>query len=230
MKKNENILNRLEQYKYKRGISYATTDGKLYKGLRIFTTLSFIYFIIFNLLFLLAELMMISLNNVKFSDVQGIVISVATCTVLIIAGYILNCTKFRLAGAILPLLPLIFNILVFYQAVSNASNTSGVLDTSNYIFNLPPFFYYRHLIPTVLLFVGFAFMAIIDIRARQKTNKLYRHLTESLYLQYKPEERSELTDEDWDNFLNNYNPNRYNRQFTLNEEDVTQEDLDNINQ
>lgn len=218
MKKNENILKRVEQYKYKRGIYIADTGSSLYKVLRILATLSFIYFMMFNMLYILAELMMIGLGQVNFSDVKDAFIPVAVCTALIIAGYVLNCTRLKLSGCFVSLLPLIFNIIVFYRTVSNASGSGEVVDTTSYILGMPPYFYYRHLIPTVLLFIFMVIMIIVDIRARIKNNKLYDHIMDNLYVQYRSGDKSDMSEAEWQEFLNTYDPSGYKKQFTENTE------------
>lgn len=216
MKKNENILKRVEQYKYKRGISFAETDGKFYKGLRIFATLMFIYFMAFNMLYVLAELMILGMEQVKFDAVKDAFLPIAICTVLIIAGYVLNCTRLRLWGCFVCMPPLIINLIVFFRIVKQATGSSGVVDTTSYILGMPPYFYYRHLIPTVLLLIAVIFMAAVDIRARVKNNKLYNHIMENLYVQYKAGNKSDLSDAEWQEFLDEYDPSGYKKQFTAN--------------
>ena len=218
MKKNANILKRVEQYKYKRGISYATTDGKLYGAMRVCATLSFIYFMIFNGLYVLAQSMMIGLGQTKFADVRASFVPITVCTALIIAGYVLNCTRLRLWGCFLCIPTLTVNLIVFTRTLLNASS-GDVVDISNYILGMPPLYYYRHLIPTVLLFIFFVAMLVIDIRARVKTNKLYIHITECLYEQYNSTDRTDLTDEEWEDFINNYSSSGYKNQFEQNTED-----------
>ena len=51
MKMQESVLKRVRMIEEKHGITYAKTDGKLYKALRVSYTLLFIYTMGINLLF-----------------------------------------------------------------------------------------------------------------------------------------------------------------------------------
>lgn len=181
MKTNQEILNRVEQYKYKRGIQFADKNGKLYGAMKICSLLSFIYFMIFNGLFILAQTMMVALGQNKFTDIKSSFIPITVCTVIIIAAYILSRTRLSFIGSVAIIPPLVINLLVFTRTVANASNSKNVEDISNYILDMPPFYYYRHVIPTALLIIFFAVMAGIEIYAYIKNSKLYNHLAEGGY-------------------------------------------------
>ena len=181
MKKNQDILDRVEQYKYKRGIQFADKNGRLYGVMKICSLLSFIYFMVFNGLYILAQTMMVSLGQNKFADIKSSFIPITVCTVIIIVAFILSRTKLSFFSSIAIIPPLVINLLVFTRTVASASGSNGVEDISNYILGMPPFYYYRHVIPTALLIIFFAVMAGIEIYAYIKNSKLYNHLAEGGY-------------------------------------------------
>ena len=53
MNKHPKIIDRVEQYKFKRGISYINSDSNVFKVFKVFISLFFAWAIIMNLLMLL---------------------------------------------------------------------------------------------------------------------------------------------------------------------------------
>ena len=213
MKKNKNILEKVESYKYKRGISFATAQGTLYKTFKIIATVAFVWFLVFNLLYILSGFL--NLSDVNTNEIKENLISIMCCTALLSFGFILNCTKLHLIGSLIIPLPLIYNILIFYQMISSVSNNSDVIDASNYILNMPPLFYYRHLIPAFLLLICCIVMAIIDIRANIKNNKLYDHIASCLYKEQFSAD-ADLSEEEWSKLIENSDKQNYSQQFSEN--------------
>ena len=188
MKKNKNMLSYIEKYKSKRGINFATTDGALYHSLRVVFTIGFIYIMIFHLLYLLSA---ITLKADYFASVKTIYITVAVCAAGIVLGYILNSTKFKLAGCLVTFVPLIMNLYIFFNI---SVSEKKFLGTATH-------FYYRFAFPALVILFAITFMAIIDIRSKIKTDKLYRHLEEELYRQHKDCNLSSLTSEQWEEII-----------------------------
>ena len=223
MKKNKNILKRVEQYKYKRGISFADTDSASYKFMRVLATLSFAYLMFFNTMYILGQIFNFVTGQGERVN-KNAFIAITISTAVIIIGYVLNCTRLRLYGSFTMILPAITNFIFFRHAFNPNASSDGVLDTTNFILGMPPRFYVRHFIPVVLLLIAAIVMIIIDIRARVKNNRLYNHIMESLYVQYRSGDKADMSEEEWQEFINSYEPSPYKKQFAENEENSSEEE------
>ena len=205
MKMQESVLRRVRMVEEKNGIKYAKTDGKLYKTLRVLYTLAFIYTMGINLLFI-SGMLLIYGGTDKMAGILNSLISVCVCTVLIIAGYALSFFRFKLAAGIISIISEIVLIPVF----------GAVMRDSLGVFGFAVSFYWRHLIPLIVLIILMTATTLIAVRARLKTEKLYKKVTDNLYEIYQSRGK-ELTDEDWEEFLRNFDPTDYKKLFKEND-------------
>lgn len=201
MKMQESVLRRVRMVEEKNGIKYAKTDGKLYKTLRVLYTLVFIYTMGINLMFI-AGMLLVYGGTDKISGVLNSLISVCVCSVLIIAGYVLSFFRFKLASGIMSVIPEIFLIPVFGSVMRDDLGILGFTAS----------FYWRHLIPLVLLVLLISASTIIAVRARVKTERLYKKVTDNLYNIYQSG-GADITDEEWERFLAEYDPTDYKKLF-----------------
>lgn len=201
MKMQESVLRRVRMVEEKNGIKYAKTDGKLYKTLRVLYTLVFIYTVGINLLFISGMLLVYGGTD-KLSGVLNSLITVSVCTVVIIVGYVLSFFRFKLAAGIISVIPEIILIPVF----------GTVMQDSLGIFGFAASFYWRHLIPLTLLIILMTAATVIALRARLKTEKLYKKVTDNLYGIYHSSGNN-ITDGEWEEFLKNFDPTDYKRLF-----------------
>ena len=201
MKMQESVLRRVRMVEEKNGIKYAKTDGKLYKTLRVLYSLVFIYTVGINLLFISGMLLVYGGTD-KMGGILNSLISVCVCTVLIIAGYVLSFFRFKLAAGILSVISEIVLIPVF----------GAVMRDSLGVFGFAVSFYWRHLIPLTILIILMTATTVIALRARLKTEKLYKKVTDNLFEIYQSRGK-DLTDEDWEEFLKNFDPADYKRLF-----------------
>lgn len=201
MKMQESVLRRVRMVEEKNGIKYAKTDGKLYKTLRVLYSLVFIYTVGINLLFISGMLLVYGGTD-KMAGILNSLISVCVCTALIIAGYVLSFFKFKLAAGILSVISEIILIPVF----------GAVMQDSLGVFGFTASFYWRHLIPLTILIILMTAATVIALRARLKTEKLYKKVTDNLFEIYQSRGK-DLTDEDWEEFLKNFDPTDYKRLF-----------------
>ena len=96
----------------------------------------------------------------------------------------------------------------------------GTISTDSIGFlGMKTWYYWRHLAPLGIIIIAIAFMTYIALRANYKVKKLYIKVTENLFAQYG--DVSELGDEEWDAFLQNYNHETYRKQFV--KQTVTEE-------
>lgn len=201
MKMQESVLRRVRMVEEKNGIKYAKTDGKLYKTLRVLYTLVFIYTVGINLLFISGMLLVYGGTD-KLSGVLNSLITVSVCTVVIIVGYVLSFFRFKLAAGIISVIPEMILIPVF----------GTVMQDSLGIFGFAASFYWRHLIPLTLLIILMTAATVIALRARLKTEKLYKKVTDNLYGIYHSSGNN-ITDGEWEEFLKNFDPTDYKRLF-----------------
>ena len=84
------------------------------------------------------------------------------------------------------------------------------------VMGFKPSFYWRHLIPLAVLAVIMIVMSAIALRAKIKTEKQYKRITENLYEIYNiniAENGETVTDEQWTAFLEAYDPTNYKKLF-----------------
>lgn len=208
MKMYESVLTRVRTVEQKNGINYAKTDGILYKTLRVIYSVIFFYTVIINLLFI-AGMFLVRYGTDNFKSVKNLLISVCVCTGVMLAGYIMSFFKFKLTAGIISVLPEILLIPLFGSAMKD---TLG-------LFGLKYSFYWRHLAPLVLLVILNVILTVIAVRARVKTEKQYKKVTENLYKLYNVtvgNESDGITDEQWEIFLQTYDPTDYKKLFKQN--------------
>ncbi len=194
MKKNTNILEYVEKYKYKYGISYAEEGGRLVKTLSAISYIVWIYAFFMTALFILSTSLMFGIGSADFSYIANSFITISTCTFLMIVGAVFYLCHKKIIGCALTLIsqPL---IVIAYSHITR--NSAGIINFS---------FYWRHAVPAAILFCLALWIMIVLIRAQVKTTKLYNMLLDGLYRQYGKKDGEKLSEEEWQKFLNEYNP------------------------
>ena len=205
MKMQESILRRVRAVEEKNGIKYAKTDGRLYKTLRVFYIILFAYTTAVNLLYIVG-MTYVYLGTDNFKNVVNSIVTVSICTALIAVGFVLSFFRFKLAAGIISIVPEIFLIPVFGIALSDSLGFLGFKAS----------FYWRHFAPLELLVILMIFTTVIAVRARIKTEKQYKKVTDNLYKLYR-QNGNDISDEQWEQFLNNYNPTDYKKLFKAEE-------------
>lgn len=185
MKYKNNILRAVEDYQYRKAICYPKTNERIYCNLKGFYIFSFIYQIIFSflvilgLVFVQTEAPRVLLQNTLISQL------------LFIAAFILMFFRLNLISLILNIIGGIFKILPLIPLLIL---NSGALD-------IEPAFYWQHAIPLILIFVCSVWMCIISTREKYLIRRDYKVVLGKIYAAHYVEG---MTDEEWDNFLNNY--------------------------
>lgn len=204
MKMQESVLRRVRMIEEKHGITYAKTDGKLYKALRVSYTVLFAYTMGINLLFI-CGMLLTRLGTDNFKSILNSLITVSVCTVLIIAGYALSFTRFKLISGILSILP---EILLIFTYGTMMKDSLGVL-------GFTPSYFWRHFAPLLILVILMVATTVIAVRARIKTEKQYKKVLDNLYALYSVN-TSDISDEQWEAFLAEYDPTDYKKLFKEN--------------
>ena len=199
MKMQESVLRRVRMVEEKHGITYAKTDGRLYKALRVSYTLLFIYTMGINLLFI-CGMLVTKLGTDNFKGILNSLITVIVCTVLIIAGFCLSFTRFKLAAGLLSALPEIMLIVVFGAIMKDSLGVMGFKVS----------YFWRHFAPLLILVILMAVTTVIAVRARIKTEKQYKKVLDNLYALYSLNS-DDISDEQWEAFLEEYDPTDYKK-------------------
>ncbi len=222
MKKFEGVLKRVRALEEKNGIRYSKPDGKLYKTLKVLYVLVFSYTMVINTLFLLGMWLNVDAGIAKLSDVFNYLLSVLICSVLIIAGLVFSNLRFYLTAGLMSTLPSVFLMPVY--AVLLREDFGGIL-------GLKYSFYYKHGIPLALMILFMVWITVIAKRAEIKTDRMYKKVTENLFGMYTVAEgdAENLSEEQWAEFLEKYNPDDYQRHSVISaKEEITEEaDTDN---
>lgn len=193
MKKNTNILEYVEKYKYKYGISYAVDGGKLVKGLTTATSIVWVYSFIMLALSILSFAMNFQGGKLDYNKFSNVFITTIVCTVAMVAAAILFIYKQKIIGLAAAIITQPFIVLA-YEPIS----VYGI----GYVAG----FYWKYLVPAIVFVLFAAILLFVLIRANVKTNKLYNMLVNGLYKQYGKKDGETLTEEQWNEFLTQYNP------------------------
>ncbi len=202
MKKYESILKRVEQVEFKLGVSYAKTDGKLYKTMWIFNLLAVIYLTLINTLVILSSVMNVSAGNKAVFSNQTLIL-IALLTIIEIVGVVFTKKSLKIIGSGLALIPIPYFLFVFIKSCYGYGQG---------LFNIKTIFYTRHLPSIVIITIASAIMLFIALRHRIRTNKSYKRIITNLYDNYKNEHKSEgldISDEEWEEFIVNYSPKKF---------------------
>lgn len=203
MKKYDGILKRVREIEEKKGIHYAKPDGKLYKTLNVIYLLFFIWTLLIDALVILSFSLNYNITENK-GNIMNTIITVSVLTATLLAGYIFNRVKFYLTGGILSIVSLVFSTLVFANQLKDGLGLWGFQYK----------FYWRHLVPAVIMVILMVVMTVISVRARIKTDKQYKLVTDNLFNMYNGNaDGSDITEEQWQKFLEEYDHNEYKQQF-----------------
>lgn len=197
----ESVLMRVRMIEEKNGIKYAKTDGKLYKTLRVLYIITFAYTMAINLLFI-AGMLLVYGGTDNFKNVANSLISVCICTAVIIAGFVLSFFRFKFAAGVMSIAPEIFLIPVFGAVMKDDLGFMGFTAS----------FFWRHFAPLALLVILMTATTVIAVRARIKTEKQYKKVTENLYKLYQST-GGDISDDQWEEFLKEYDPTDYKKLF-----------------
>lgn len=201
MKMHESILKRVRMLEQKNGIAYMDTDSSFYKTFRIFFIIAFCYGIIINLFYIIGMILIGEENSIDF---YKYILTPAICSVLMFIGFILELKKINVSGAVFSVVPAVV-LALFFKNISYGIEANAI----------QPMYYWRHLAPMAIIVISSLVMSIIAIRANVKLKKMYIRVVNNIYSTYKVNisEDADISSEQWDEFLKNFNPNDYSAQF-----------------
>ena len=192
------VLRRVRQIEEKKGISYAKTDGKLYKSLKISYVLFLVYTLAINLLFILANFLVFHGKD-NFNNIKTSIITVVCGTVGLLTGLFIMKFKNQIwansTTIVLNVLSTTFLGLTFANLMEDSLGLWGY----NYSF------YWRHSVPLALIAILGIWLSVIALRANIKTQKQYKKVVENLYEKYNlSADNEQVSEEQWEEFLKNY--------------------------
>ena len=192
MKKLEGVLKKVRETEYKKGIVYENSDGNLCKTLNIFYILAGAFALLMNLFFLISYIFVYIDKNDNIYKV----ISVSVLSIFLIAGFILGKTKLIYTPFALNILSACGLIVIFAKECEKVAfrEYSSV-------------FYWRHLIPLLIVLITSVWIFIIKLRAKIKTNRLYKKVESDIYKEF-CSQNAEFTEEEWQEFIKNYDPDK----------------------
>jgi len=193
MKKNTNILNYLEKYKEKYGIKYAAEGGKLVKTLSRLTACSWVYSFFMMMLSIISFALNFKAGILNYTDFSNVFVTTVVCAVCMIVAAVLFVCRQKIIGSAFAVAVQPFIVLAYELP-------------SRYGMSYLPSFYWKFVIPAVLLCVFAIWLVAVLLRAEFKTNKLYNTLLDGIYKQHGTRDGEKLTDQEWQEFLDNYNP------------------------
>lgn len=205
MKYYEGVLQRVRKLEEKNAIFYARPNGKLYNVFKVIYIIAFVYGNFNTLAYLLGMLVRYGgFLNEFFADT----LTPAICLLLMIAGFVLLLKKVHIVSAFFNVIPATVLIFFFRHRLLD----KFTIDSVN------PKFYWRHLIPLILVIICAAWLVGIAVRAELRTRSQYTRVTENLYNLYKVNVvgGEEISEEQWDEFLQKYDPFTYKPQFLNN--------------
>ncbi len=194
MKKNANILEYVEKYKYKYGISNVSDNKRIMNVLTVLGAICWCYAFFMAMIFIIGTSMQIKLGFVDFDFFKNSFYSIITGTVLMVASAVLLCCRQKLIACIVGIISQPVMVIAFSHLMRDP------------IGDLKLSFYWRHAIPAVLLVLFAVIILFFLLNGIVKDNKLYNMLVEGLYKQYGTRDGEKLTDDEWNEFLSNYKP------------------------
>ncbi len=201
MKMHKGVLERVKMLERKNGIRYLDTDSTVYKVFKIVLIVVFIYAMLVNLLYSVSML----LNSEELAETfYRYILTPVICSVLMLLGLIFEVKKFHITGGILSVIPATV-LAIFFKTISYGVEANS----------LQARYYWRHLAPMVLIVVSASVMSIIGVGAKTKLQKMYNKVTKNIYETYKVNLTSggEISSEQWEEFLENFDPADYQAQF-----------------
>ncbi|MBE6732623.1 MAG: hypothetical protein E7561_01330 [Ruminococcaceae bacterium] len=189
MKKNQTIINRVEQYEYKRGITYIKSSGKFFGALKIFFSVFFVWAFIMNFLTVLSW--SLKIGTELFKSVSNTFYTLLFFTALSLLGYIFSLTKLKLIGIFISIFSSIFTVIVYAPLLKDATTTLGY----------KTIFFTRHLIPHTAIVIVSLMMLLVLVISYFKFTNLYKKIEKTLYEEYKTKKETENIDITWEEYL-----------------------------
>lgn len=193
MKQYQTVINAVLEYRYKKGIVRLDSSSGFYKGGKFLYIISFIWLMVFQLVYILGSTFLISADKLA-TNAKELFFSLLILTPLLVAGLVLLCLgKHAVALPFNVVLP----ILEMAQFYRNEQVSLSFLSHG-----LGSKFFWFHFAPSILIIICSLIVCLIGIKTTIDFNKDYKKIMESLYLRFK-EDNPTSSEEDWNDYLIN---------------------------
>ncbi len=215
MKMHKGVLKKVKAVQEKRGIAYTDTESVAYKWVKIIYILSFSYATFTNVSVIIGALM----KAAAFEEGFGAFISqksveyatVISGALLIIAGFIALLKKLHEIALPLNLVPCVWLIFYYKSTLADELTLDRVYTK----------YYWRHLAPLALTALLALWLCFIGIRENLRLKRDYTKITEQIYTACKKNLKTDqITEAEWADFLENYDPENYKGMQIVKEESV----------
>ncbi len=221
MKMYEGVLEKVESNRRKRGV-VPINEGFKFKLCKFLYFLAFVYSLVMSLPVIIGFLMKASQSQDGFSAfVSDRLVGYATLalgTLLLIVGCVLILKKKRsvLTVSVALVLTVACSVaLIFFFKDNLIDELTDKVKTM---------FYWRHLIPLGLTALLSVIVCGIDLTEKLRVRKEYNTILATIYEIHKQTTgQTEIGADEWDEFLENYNPETYKPQFKKNREEDVEE-------
>lgn len=193
MKKNQNILNYVDKYKEKYGIKYADNGSPLIKGLGVAAIIVWCYSLLILLTSVFSFILKFKSGIFAYTDFKSVFITTVACSVLMIISAVFYVVNKKVIASVVAIITQLAAVLTY-------------MPISVYVDGYMASFYWKFAIPAALIILIAVAISFILIRAAIKTNKIYNSLVDGIYNQYGSKDGQKLSEKQWQEFLNNYNP------------------------
>lgn len=196
MKYNENVLKRVRQIEEKNGIKYLDSKSSLYKAFKFLFVLSFAFTVFINFFNIVGHFFKISedLDDRFLSVYKSIFINFLVGTLVMIIGAVIYRFRFKIIGCFSVVVPCVYFIFYTKNLATDQGQEVGISF----------YYYWQHLIPLAILILSCLLMTCISVRAKFKTDRLYKKTLQDLYEKYKSSNQN-TSEEDWEEYLKNFN-------------------------
>ena len=168
------------------------------KFLFVITSVVWCYAFFMTMMFLLGMLGEFKFGGFDFNLYKNSYFSVLIGAVFMIAGAVLHTLKKDIIASILTIVSQPIMLFAYSYLMKDAA---GQLSFS---------FYWRHAIPAAVLVLFCVIILAVIINGIVKDNKLYNKLLDGIYKQYGSQNGEKINEEQWQEFLSNYNPKTAN--------------------
>lgn len=189
MKKYQKVIDRVEEYRYKKGIVRVDTSSNIYKIGKIFYILSFAWLMAFLLLYIMGVVLQMATGY----EIEAIVlISPVVIAFLATVALVLVCLKQYLIGMITNIFCSALNIALF---LGDENVVLGIIENG-----IASKFIWRHFVPSVLIILFTLVVCIIGIKTGFDFRKDYKKVMNSMYIKFK-EQKPIASDAEWQSYL-----------------------------
>lgn len=200
MEKNSKILDRIKYLDFKFGRNYADTDGELFKVLKILYIVFFAYYSFISAVITILMCFHLSdggnISSEKLESYLNYEKTVAFFFAFAVLGFVLYFLKLKIAGLAVNIVSMPIGIIIISKFFDD-----GGLSLLGFYSD----FYWKHLIPALLVFAVSVWMFVIVLREKIRIEKAYKKFTGILYERYN-KKFDTLSDGEWEDFLKNYDP------------------------